>query len=295
MKSIRNCFFLLIFIIIVAAVLYTQRVMISDWWTQQTKPALPEAVVYEDVKLLKQKTIKETPIQLPELPILSGSEEPIVIVPDNEQNVPAEIVEDIEQKSVEKTLAASVNLAIPFTPQAPHANWEAPYKEACEEASVYMVHAFYEGTKEGLIAPETADQEIKKVIEFENQIFGSYEDTTAEQTITFAELMFGYQADLIENPTVDVIKEQLALGRPVIVPAAGRLLGNPYYTAPGPLYHMLVIRGYTQDGQFITNDPGTKRGEAYLYPFDTLLDAVHDWNGDGEITEGKKVVFVIYQ
>ncbi|MBI4122698.1 MAG: hypothetical protein HY462_01740, partial [Parcubacteria group bacterium] len=36
------------------------------------------------------------------------------------------------------------------------------------------------------------------------------------------------------------------------------------------------IRGYTPT-QFITNDPGTKRGEEFVYPYNTLINAIHDW------------------
>jgi hypothetical protein len=80
----------------------------------------------------------------------------------------------------------------------------------------------------------------------------------------------------------------------VIVPAAGRLLGNPYFTAPGPIYHMLILRGYTASNQFISNDPGTKRGESYVYSVDTIMNAMHDWNNGEEITEGAKRVLVVY-
>ncbi|KKR45570.1 MAG: hypothetical protein UT82_C0026G0013, partial [Parcubacteria group bacterium GW2011_GWB1_40_14] len=92
--------------------------------------------------------------------------------------------------------------------------------------------------------------------------------------------------------TVDTIKRELAAGNPIIVPAAGRELGNPYFTSPGPLYHMLVIRGYTSDDKFITNDPGTRRGEEYTYKFDILMNAIHDWNG-GDVINGKKVIIVL--
>ena len=42
------------------------------------------------------------------------------------------------------------------------------------------------------------------------------------------------------SPLYRQIKEFLMAGKLVIVPAAGRQLGNPYYKAPGPVYHMLV-------------------------------------------------------
>ena len=77
------------------------------------------------------------------------------------------------------------------------------------------------------------------------------------------------------------------------VPVAGRELGNPYFSGGGPWYHMLVITGY--DGnRFITNDPGTKRGEDYKYSADVLIEAIHDWTGSKDtITSGAKTAVVI--
>ena len=60
----------------------------------------------------------------------------------------------------------------------------------------------------------------------------------------------------------------------------------------GPLYHMLVVKGYTKDGTIITNDPGTRRGADFLYDPDALFNAVHDWNG-GNVNEGAKVMVVV--
>jgi len=145
-----------------------------------------------------------------------------------------------------------------------------------------------------LVDPQTAEDELQKIVAFENSIFGFFEDTTSEQTAIFTEQLYGYtDIDIIENPTVEQIKENVSAGFPVIVPSAGQLLGNPYFTSPGPEYHMLVIRGYTKH-QFIVNDPGTRRGEAYLYDIDTIMNAMHDWNGGGPITEGRKAIIVIH-
>ena len=39
-----------------------------------------------------------------------------------------------------------------------------------------------------------------------------------------------------------------------------------------------MIRGYDSDkGEFITNDPGTKRGELYRYDQDVLYNAIRDY------------------
>lgn len=302
MRKIKVFIELIIVLIALGAALYTQRVPVLEWYREVTAPELPESMTYEEVQVEQGEDAEEV---VNDVEDLEEIEEPA----EDEEEILEEVVEfveenvsvdessvEVEEEETEEAIAlpASINLAVPFTAQAPHANWDYPYKEACEEASVYMVHRYYEGEPEGLIDPDKADADLLSIVEFENSLFGYYEDTTTEQTSVFAELMYGFSGvEMIEDPTVDQIKEQLAQGRPVIVPAAGRLLGNPYFTAPGPLYHMLVIRGYTPSNQFIVNDPGTYRGEAYLYDFDTLMNAMHDWNNGDEITEGKKVVLVL--
>lgn len=284
MRSVKNCVEIIILLIVLGAALYTQRVAISEWVGEKMKPELPLAVEYEETTQpviassndSKGEAISDSPVILSEPKASEGSEE-------GAQN-------DNETASPD-----AFNLAVPFTPQAPHADWSLPYKEACEEASLYMVHAYYQGVKTKQIDADTAKSAIDKIVEFEKGLFGFYEDTTTAQTATLAEMMYGYtNVETIDNPTVEQIKTHVAAGRPVIVPLSGRQLGNPYFTAPGPIYHMFVIRGYTKDGKFITNDPGTKHGEEYVYDFDTVMNAMHDWNGDGEMTDGKKIVLVVY-
>ena len=71
------------------------------------------------------------------------------------------------------------------------------------------------------------------------------------------------------------------------------MLKNPYYTQPGPERHKVVIIGYDPDNkEFITNDPGTRRGADYVYDGALLWDAIHDWNG-GDVPQGAKVMIVV--
>ena len=65
---------------------------------------------------------------------------------------------------------------------------------------------------------------------------------------------------------------------------------------PGPERHNLVIRGYDPtNGEFITNDNGTKRGEAYRYKSDVLISAIRDYpTGDrNPITEIRRAMIVV--
>lgn len=191
------------------------------------------------------------------------------------------------------SIPSEFNLAVPFTSQAPLANWDAIHEDACEEASIYMVNAFYESWPAGKIDPNTADVDLLKIVEFERALFGFFESTTAIQTALLVEQMYGYEhVEVIENPTVDDLKAQITAGHPVIALVAGRLLGNPNFTGEGPLYHALVLKGYTET-TFVTNDPGTRLGAEYQYDFDVIMNALHDWNG-GDVMNGAKVVVVIY-
>ncbi|MEX0650301.1 MAG: C39 family peptidase [Candidatus Andersenbacteria bacterium] len=189
-------------------------------------------------------------------------------------------------------LPAEANLAIPFTAQAPSANWELPYKEFCEEASVLMAMRYLQ--KQPIGGPNQAEADMLKIMEFEERVFGEYQDTNVVQTAAIVTDYFEYpNVSIIENPTADQIRQAVASGKPVIVPAAGRLLGNPYFQQPGPLYHMIVVKGYTSDGKFIVNDPGTRRGADFIYDEIVLMNAMHDWREDENITAGRKAVIII--
>ncbi len=158
-----------------------------------------------------------------------------------------------------------------------------------------MVKEYYAKNTEKVIGTDIATKEILAMVAYQDKIFGYNIDTTTAETAQFAEKIYGLGvSEILENPTIDQIKERLNLGEPVIIPVAGQMLKNPYFTAPGPIYHMLVIRGYTKDGKFITNDPGTKHGASYLYTFETIMDAIHDWNPGADITKGKRVILILH-
>ncbi|RMD51430.1 hypothetical protein D6827_02265 [Candidatus Parcubacteria bacterium] len=200
---------------------------------------------------------------------------------------------DANIANVELQIPTKLNLAVPFTSQAPLADWGEPYQEACEETAAYMAALYFADYSEAMIDAQKADKDIKSIIAFEEKKFGFYEDTTAEQTADLIEKYFNLPTRVLTNPTIDDIKTELASGRPVLVPTAGRLLNNPYFSGDGPLYHMLVIRGYDNDTyEFIVNDPGTKRGANYRYKMNVIMEAMGDWN-DGDPAQGAKKIILI--
>ncbi|HRH93673.1 MAG TPA: hypothetical protein PKV72_04050, partial [Candidatus Peribacteria bacterium] len=154
-------------------------------------------------------------------------------------------------------------------------------------ASTLMVLRYFAGQK--IASAQDAEDGILHLV----AASGPAMDETARE---IADLVMSenpsLHAKLLKDPTEAAMKEALAGGKLIIVPAAGRQLGNPYFQSPGPPYHMLVLRGYTRDGHVITNDPGTKRGENFAYTWSALINAIHDWNG-GDVENGAKVVIVI--
>lgn len=182
-------------------------------------------------------------------------------------------------------------LDVPFTPQAPDANWDALHEEACEEASLLQVVAYY---KKWDLTKERAEQEIQDLTAWEKEN-GYSDDITATELADIARTRYSLHATVSTDVTQQSIEKALIDGTPVIVPLHGQDIGNPYYTQPGPPYHMLTIVGFDSN-EVITNDVGTKRGKNYRYSFTTLINAVHDWTGNKDtVREGKKVMVVVAQ
>lgn len=191
------------------------------------------------------------------------------------------------------SLPSSAQLKAPFTSQAPHANWDVLHEEACEEASLLMLKWFADGRGAMQIKAGEAEAAIAAMTNWENENLGpfaEFKSLTVAQLKGVAKQYFDLAAHVDYDIAADDIRARIAAGHPVLVPAAGRLLGNPHFKQPGPLYHMLVVTGYSGN-EFITNDPGTRHGFGYRYSEDVLLNAIHDWTGKGETIErGRKAM-----
>lgn len=204
---------------------------------------------------------------------------------------------DQEIVATTATIPARLVWPVPFASQAPFGNWDEIHQEACEEASMIIVAKYFAGEK---LNEEIMAWEIRQLIDWQNDR-GYQVDLTAAETTAILIEYFGLSARLEYEVTVDRLKYELAQGNLIIIPAAGRKLGNPYFRSPGPIYHMLVVKGYNHN-YFITNDVGTKRGESFRYRQDVLIDAIHDWDHDlardgmteEKMNQGAKVVIIVH-
>ena len=186
---------------------------------------------------------------------------------------------------------AATIIQVPFTAQAPYGNWAEPWQDFCEEASVVMSAHFLWNAP---LTPKLADTEMQLIKQYEQVVFKKYNDTSVAQTASILKNLYGFKN--IETRRVEsasAITNELSQGKIILVPAAGRMLQNPYFKAPGPLYHMIVIRGFDDAKHtFITNDPGTRKGNGYEYDQELLFRAIHDWNEEN-VMRGEKNVIII--
>jgi len=211
---------------------------------------------------LEKKAVRQE-----EMKVLSPAPIPSISVPTTAPSSPSSV----------SMMAKKVLLDVPFTPQAPFGNWADERQDyGCEEASILMAVYWAKGKE---LSYEKAEEEVIAISEFEKKVYGNFYDTSAADTLKVLRTYFGYvNARVQYDIGVADIKAELAAGNVVIVPIDGRLLGNPYFTPPGPPKHKLVIRGYDDATQeFITNDPGTKRGEAYRYSYAVMENALLDY------------------
>ena len=189
--------------------------------------------------------------------------------------------------------------SVPFASQAPLLNWDELHNEACEEASMIMADTFFHKLS---LDKNIMEEKIQKLVKWEEEN-GYTIDVTANEVAKILKDYFSLNASVKPiNDALDIISE-LEHGYLVIVPAAGRLLKNPNYKTPGPLYHMLLVRGYDLNKQeIITNDPGTRKGEGYRYSYDVFFNAIHDWPklglgkddvSDEEMNGSDKVMIVV--
>jgi hypothetical protein len=183
-------------------------------------------------------------------------------------------------------------LDMPFYSQAPNGNWDAFHEEMCEEASLLNAGLYLEGKK---LSAADYDKELVELKDLEEKTVGAWKSTTIAETGKVSDAYFAgkVQSKIIDNPTIEQIDSEVAAGHPIIIPLAGREIGNPNYTPPGPIYHMLVVKGYDEKF-FITNDVGTRKGNSYVYKKNVLMDNMHDWN-EKDIHLGAKRILVLFK
>lgn len=176
-------------------------------------------------------------------------------------------------------IGKTILLDMPFTSQAPFGEWsDLRQQDGCEEASALMAVHWAKGL--GALTKIEAKKEILEIAAFEEKTYQNYVDTSGADTLKIIiKEHLNYQNALLKKDSgIEEIKRELTAGNALILPMDGKKLKNPNFKNGGPDRHNIVIRGYDPaTKEFITNDPGTRKGEGYRYPEKIIETAWRDY------------------
>ncbi len=189
-------------------------------------------------------------------------------------------------KAAENTF---VDLRVPYTSQSPYGSWIEPWKNACEETVISMIDAYY--------GKRTLDQSksmsaIRLALKLREHRFGKSLDESADVIAGLINAYYPWEAQIVRNPTLENIKEELWAGHPVIALTYGKALKNPRFRDGGPYYHTVVLSGIDENTkEFITEEPGvTSGGHGYRYSYETIMNALHDFLPNQQTANGVPTV-----
>lgn len=181
---------------------------------------------------------------------------------------------------------------VPYIPEAPGNVWEGPWKNGCEEASVAMVEFFYTGNFDVTI--DEAKTFMQMLFDTQDELWGQNANSDVSETHQLINGYTSFTAEIVENPSIEDIKNELREGRPVIVPLNGFTLDNPHipFLPTGSGYHMLTVVGYDDViGHFIVHDDGDLvTGEFHRYEYNHFMNSIADYVHGTQKTNGPKQV-----
>lgn len=193
-------------------------------------------------------------------------------------------------------LLDKVNLAVPYTNEAPDDNWTGPWKNACEEASMVTAEKYYLGQR--TMTKAEAKAFMQMLFNQQDNLYGSNADSDAARTAYLINNFSSYGAVVKDNPTIEEIKAEINQRRPVISLHYGFDLKNKNipFLASGSSYHMMVIVGYDDlKKEFITNDPGDrKEGKNHRYGYSLFMNTLHDFSFKTKKANGPARVIFTY-
>ena len=104
--------------------------------------------------------------------------------------------------------ASIVKLSVPYVSEVPDGRWVGSWKNACEEASIAMVDAYYSGQKTVGIAKAKAF--MQGLFNIEHKLWGSDANTDAARTLQLITDHSDFNGRIVEAPTVNAIKAEVA-------------------------------------------------------------------------------------
>lgn len=176
--------------------------------------------------------------------------------------------------------------------------YDEPYQNFCEEASLlnWYYHLLW-------IEPDLKEynQDLLKLKEIEDLLFEWwYKHTSLEDTL---KLLIAFQDEqkvfweIIEKPSIQIIKEHINKWNLIIAPLYGKWLSNNLFIDWWPIYHNLLIKWYTE-GNFITNEVWVSKWDWFMYNQTELMENIHNYDEKlypDNFQEWKKEILILYK
>ncbi len=207
---------------------------------------------------------------------------------------------ETENKEKEKTeIPKEKILDIKFYAQAINWNFDPPYLNFCEEASILNWYYYLVWKRPSL---SDYDKDLWKMKKYEDKNFEWwYRHTSLQES---KKLLKAFQweneevfAEIIENPTIEIIKENIAKWNPILIPTYWKWLKNIHFTWGWATYHNLLIKWY-KDDIFVTNEVWTSRWNNYEYNQKLIIDNIFNYDPKlfpNRFKEGKKEIMILYK
>jgi len=197
----------------------------------------------------------------------------------------------IPQSDPIRPLPPAVHIHAPYYSQAPDGNRNLPWSMLCSEANLALAAYAVQWIP---LSKEQFKEDILAMIPIQEKAFGTYFSIPMRDLKSLYDTMYpdAGNAWILENPSLEDIKSELAQGNLIIAPTAGKLLENPFFINGWPRFHTILIIWY-DDRYFYTNEVGMSNGANYRYTHETVMHAMHDFVLEGDITRWDKLVMVV--
>jgi len=205
---------------------------------------------------------------------------------------------------IKKEILSEKILDIKFYSQFPLdiATWikyEEPYQNFCEESSLLNWYYYLTWKQPSL---NEYDKDLLKLKKIEDLILvWWYKHSSLENTL---KSLIAFQDDnqkvfweIIENPTIEVIKENISKWNPIIVPLYWKWLTNPLFRDWWPIYHNLIIKGFKND-IFIVNEVWVSNWDWFKYKQNELMENIYNYDSKlypNNFTKWKQEILILYK
>ncbi len=177
--------------------------------------------------------------------------------------------------------------------------YDEPYQNFCEEASLLNWYYYLVWIKPDL---KQYNKDLLKLKEIEDLILDNwYKHTSIEETL---KILIAFQEnnqkifwEIIKNPTIEDIKENISKWNLIIAPLFWKWLTNPYFKNWWPVYHNLLIKWYTGQN-FIVNEVWISKWDSFRYKQEEIMKNIHNFDKSlypENFQEWEKEILILYK